>query len=118
MTSNPKPAKSPTEPGQTTPATTAKKMPSPLDCLGGSGISAAIAVGAGALTYKIAQNFAAHPLHSTNRLTLSIGGAVRTLVVGVGTLGTFVFAFVALGLIALMIQILIQGNRGDRATDA
>ena len=113
MTSKPNPKTS-----KTTPETPAKKMPSPLDCLGGSGISAAIAVGAGALTYKIAQTFAAHPTTSTNRLTHSIGGAVRTLVVGVGTLGTFVFSFVALGLLALMVQLWVQGNRGDRPTDA
>jgi hypothetical protein len=104
------------------PATPPKKMPSPLDCLGGSGVSGAIALGAAALTRNIAQTFAAHPIHSTNRLTLSIGTAVRTLVVGVGALGTFVFGFVAVGLIALAIQLLIKGlikgQPGDRPTDA
>lgn len=106
----------PNEPNS--PATPSKKMPSPLDCLGGSGISGAIALGAAALTRNIAQTFAAHPIHSTNRLTLSIGSAVRTLVVGVGALGTFVFGFVAVGLIALAIQLIVKGQSSDRPTDA
>lgn len=106
----------PNEPNS--PATPPKKMPSPLDCLGGSGISGAIALGAAALTRNIAQTFAAHPIHSTNRLTLSIGSAVRTLVVGVGALGTFVFGFVAVGLIALAIQLIVKGQSSDRPTDA
>ncbi|TAD77673.1 MAG: DUF3082 domain-containing protein [Oscillatoriales cyanobacterium] len=93
-------------------------MPSPLDCLGGSGISGAIAVGAALLTQKIAYTFATHPIHSTNRLTLSIGSAVRTLVVGVSALGTFVFGFVTVGLIALAIQLIVKGQPGDQPTDA
>jgi hypothetical protein len=77
-------------------------------CFSGSAVASAIAYCAYLLTSSISQSFANKPIHSDNQTVITIAGAVRTLVVGISTLGTFVFAFAALGLFALGIQILIQ----------
>ncbi|MFW6295825.1 MAG: DUF3082 domain-containing protein [Halothece sp.] len=56
----------------------------------------------------IAQAFASKPITSTNPTAINISVAVRTLVVGMAALGTGLFSIVAVGLIALMIQTIIQ----------
>lgn len=60
------------------------------------------------MTSAIAQTFAKKPIHSDNIAVVNIASAVRTLVVGIGTLGTFTFAFASLGLMALGIQIFLR----------
>jgi len=56
----------------------------------------------------IATSFAAKPLHSDNLIVLRISSAVRTLVLGIAALGSGVFAIVAIGLVALAIQLFFQ----------
>jgi type III secretory pathway component EscU len=80
----------------------------PLRCLIGSVMSGSLAIALYFLTYSIAHTFATKPVTSTNQLVVRISAAVRTLVVGVASLGTFLFGFVALGLILLAIQLSIQ----------
>lgn len=87
-----------------------KAMPSPLNCLGGAGIAGSLSVAIGALTWNIAQTFAAKPIIGHSAMAVNIGSAVRTLVVGAAALGTGIFGFVALGLIALAIQLTFWGN--------
>jgi hypothetical protein len=60
------------------------------------------------LMIAIATTFATKPIHSDNPMVLNIGSAVRTLVVGVVALGTGIFGIVAIGLLALAVQLLIQ----------
>jgi Protein of unknown function (DUF3082) len=84
-----------------------------LRCFSGGFVSGTIASLFYALTRSIAAGFAARPLNYDNTMTLNIAVAVRTLVVGVFALGTFVFAISALGLVALGIQLLIQHLRGN-----
>lgn len=98
----------PTENPATLSAKTAQTLTSPLRCLIGSLIAGGLAYGLYLLTSAIAQSFAAKPISSTNPTVVNIGIAVRTLVVGVSTLATFVCGLVAFGLFALAIQILIQ----------
>lgn len=86
----------------------AKTMPTPLRCLTGASIAGGLTIALYSLTSSIAQSFAAKPLHSDNALVLRISAAVRTLVVGVSTLATGVFGLVAIGLVALAVQVLIQ----------
>jgi hypothetical protein len=43
-----------------------------------------------------------------------IGAAVRSLVLGVAALGTFIFGFVALGLILLSLQLIFQGKPKEK----
>jgi Protein of unknown function (DUF3082) len=57
---------------------------------------------------SIAQSFANKPVHSDNITVIKITVAVRTLVVGMTTLATGVFALAAVGLMGLALQILIQ----------
>lgn len=82
---------------------------SPLKTLIGAIMAGLMALPLSRLTTAIAQSFAAHPLQTTNQVTINISVAVRTLVVGLGTLATGVFALVALGLMGLTIQLIIQG---------
>jgi hypothetical protein len=60
------------------------------------------------LTAAIAVSFATKPIISDNLLVQRIAAAVRTLVLGVASLGTFIFGFVAVGLILLATQLLWQ----------
>ncbi|NET56930.1 MAG: DUF3082 domain-containing protein [Symploca sp. SIO2E6] len=85
---------------------------SPWRCLTGAMISGGLAFAAYSLTSSIAQTYAAKPITSTNLTAINIAIAVRTLVVGVSTLATFVFGIATVGLVALAIQISIQGT-GD-----
>jgi uncharacterized membrane protein (DUF373 family) len=92
-----------------TPEVTPKENKiTPLRCLLGSAISGALAFGLYGLTRAIAATFAAKPIASTNQIVINLSSAVRTLVVGVASLGTFIFAFVALGLVLLALQLSIQ----------
>lgn len=89
----------------------AQPKPTPLRCLFGAIISAVLSLGLYRLTYAIAVSFATKPIISNNQLTQRIAAAVRTLVLGVASLGTFVFGFVALGLILLAMQLTVQALR-------
>lgn len=60
------------------------------------------------LMIAIATTFATKPIHSDNPMVVNIGSAVRTLVVGVVALGTGIFGIVAVGLLALAVQLLAQ----------
>ena len=87
---------------------TAPSQPSPLRCLSGALIAGGLAFALYSLTISIAQTFATKPIHSDNPAVVNIASAVRTLVVGMSALGTGIFGLVAIGLVALAIQILIQ----------
>ncbi|MGL4622602.1 DUF3082 domain-containing protein [Chroococcidiopsis sp.] len=88
--------------------TTQSPESTPLRCLIGAVISAGIAFAAYSLTAAIAQTFARKPIHSDNFTVVNIAAAVRTLVVGIMALGTGIFGIVAIGLVALAIQLSIQ----------
>lgn len=85
-----------------------KKKVTPANCLVGSAISGGLGFALYSLTTSIIHTFATKPLTSSNPLVLKIGSLVRTLVMGVASLGTFVFFFVSFGLILLAIQLLFQ----------
>ncbi|NJK66033.1 MAG: DUF3082 domain-containing protein [Microcoleus sp. CSU_2_2] len=84
------------------------KQPTVLRCMTGSLIAGSVAVPLYALTMSIAQSFASKPVHSDNITVIKITVAVRTLVVGMATLATGIFAMAAVGLMLLGLQILIQ----------
>lgn len=89
------------------------KKVTPLNCLTGATISATLAVALYTLTTSIVHNFATHPLISEKVIVLRLSSLVRTLVIGLASLGTFVCAFVALGLILLAIQITFQKEKTE-----
>lgn len=101
---NPTPTPNP----DTQPGHTAQTLPSPLRCLSAALISGGLAVALYFLTSSIAQTFANKPLPSSNLTAVNIAIAVRTLVVGISTLATAVFAIVAAGLVALAIQVSVR----------
>jgi hypothetical protein len=82
--------------------------PTPLRCITGAVMSGGFAFAMYSLMIAIATTFATKPIHSDNQIVLNIASAVRTLVVGVVALGTGIFGIVALGLLALTVQLLIQ----------
>ncbi len=83
-------------------------LPGPWRCLSGALMSGGIALALYFLTASIAQTFATKPIHSTKPAVVNIASAVRTLVVGMSALGTGIFGLVAIGLVALAIQVFVQ----------
>ncbi len=81
---------------------------SPLQCLTGSMVASIFALLLYRLTSSIAASFAAHPLSVSNQTAMSLSVAVRTLVVGMSTLATAIFAFACLGLFGLGVQLILQ----------
>jgi hypothetical protein len=92
----------------TKPAETQQALPSPLRCLTGALISGGFAFALYLLTSSISQTFAGKPIDSTNPTAINIAIAIRTLVVGLSALATGIFSLVAVGLVALAIQISVQ----------
>jgi hypothetical protein len=90
--------------GNLTPPTAPEKI-TPMRCWLGAVIAGGIGYFVYLLTQAIATSFARTPVTSDNLIVLRITAAVRTLVLGVASLGTFVFAFVALGLLLLGMQL-------------
>ncbi len=84
------------------------KTVSVWSCLLGAIFSGTMATLLYSLTSAIANNFASKSIASSNLTVIKITIAVRTLVVGIATLGTCIFAFTTVGLIALGIQILVK----------
>lgn len=96
------------QPNPTPPETQTPVPPSPWRCITGAVFSGTLGFALYSLMISIATTFARKPIHSENPIVVNIGSAVRTLVVGVVALGTGIFGIVALGLLALAIQLLIQ----------
>ncbi len=90
------------------PPTDIKPLPTPLRSSLGAVIASGLAIALYRITGSISQSFAQKPLHSDNDLVVKITIAVRTLVVGLSTLATFIFAIVAIALVALAVQATIQ----------
>jgi Na+/H+ antiporter NhaA len=95
----------------TQPTSAELPQTNPWQCLGGSVVAGGIAFAMYLLTNSIAQFFATKGVHSTNQLVQRLSAAVRTLIIGLSTLGTGIFALAALGLLGLGIQLLIQRSR-------
>ncbi|MBW4615521.1 MAG: DUF3082 domain-containing protein [Desmonostoc vinosum HA7617-LM4] len=96
------------EPNVTQQQTQQQFSATPLRSLLGAVISGAMGFGLYSLMIAIATNFATKPIHSDNLLVIKISSAVRTLVVGIVALGAGIFGIVAVGLLALAVQLLVQ----------
>ncbi len=93
------------------PKDPSENPPTPLRCFMGAAIASGIGSALYFLTLSIMQSFADKPLPTGNRIAVNIGTAVRTLVIGMSTLATAIFAIAAVGLVALGIQLLIKQLR-------
>lgn len=89
-------------------ASTDLKQVTPLRCLIGAVLAGIFAFGMYLMTHAIALSFATHKIQSSNQAVQRISAAVRTLVVGLTTLGMGVFSLATLGLLALAIQLTIR----------
>ncbi len=105
------PAEQPIDAAESTPTppgAAIAQAPTPQRCVLGSVIAAVLAYALYNMTSAIAQSFALHPVTSDNLIVQRISAAVRTLVIGMTTLGMGVFTLAAIGLFALAIQILLK----------
>lgn len=82
------------------------QSPSPLRCFLGSIVAGGIGFALYNMTTSIAVSFATKPVQSDSLTVQRISAAVRTLVVGLSTMGTGIFALAAVGLFALGLQLL------------
>ncbi|MBF2001267.1 MAG: DUF3082 domain-containing protein [Synechococcales cyanobacterium M58_A2018_015] len=89
----------------------ANTAPTPWRCFRGAFISGGLAFALYSLTQSIVQALAKVPLPTKSTLSANIAVAVRTLVVGVSTMATAIFAIATLGLLLLGIQLLIKNGR-------
>lgn len=106
----------PTPNPESQPTNNEENLPTPLRCLISALMAGGLATGCYFLTAAIAQNFASKPLPSANVTAMNIAIAVRTLVVGVASLATFVFGFVAVGLVAFAIQVSIKKLKNSQSS--
>ncbi|MBD2203809.1 DUF3082 domain-containing protein [Calothrix sp. FACHB-1219] len=90
------------------PETSAEVQTSPVRCVSGAIVSGGLGYAIYSVMIAIATNFASKPIHSDNQLVLRLTSAVRTLVVGLFALGSGIFGLVAVGLLALALQLLLQ----------
>jgi hypothetical protein len=88
--------------------------PTPLRSLTGALMAAAMGLLLYRLTTSIMKSFAEHPTISHNTIVVNLSAAIRTLVVGLATMATGIFAFVTLGLVALAIQAVVQSLRSPK----
>jgi hypothetical protein len=84
-----------------------RKPPTPLRCILGAIVAGFIGSLMWRLTNSIAISFATTPIDSANMIVIRMSTAVRTLVVGMSSLGTGIFALAAVGLTGLAIQLIL-----------
>jgi hypothetical protein len=84
------------------------QSPTPLRCILGSIVAAALAYALYNMTSSIALSFATKPIVNDSLVVQRISAAVRTLVLGMSAMGTGIFGLAALGLFALAIQLLVS----------
>ena len=85
-----------------------EKETTTLRAWSGAFMSGTIAVLMYKLTYSIAMSFATHPSTASSQMAQRISAAVRTLVVGLTTMATGLFAIATLGLFLLGIKLLFE----------
>ncbi|WP_330202401.1 DUF3082 domain-containing protein [Cyanobacterium sp. Dongsha4] len=83
----------------------------PLRCMTGSAISGGLAVAAYLLTKSVILTYVNMPIKFNNPLAANIASTVRTLIMGVTTMATFLFLMVAVGLFALGVKRFIEEKR-------
>ncbi len=82
----------------------------PMRCFTGSSISGGLAFGAYLLAKSVVQTYANMPIEFDNPLATSIASTIRTLIMGITIMATFLFLMVTIGLIALGIKLILTGE--------
>jgi Protein of unknown function (DUF3082) len=92
-----------------TDAPKSPESPTPIRCILGAIVAAALAYALYNMTSSIALSFATKPIDADSTLVVQrISSAVRTLVLGMSAMGTGIFGLAAFGLFGLAIQLLIR----------
>ncbi len=81
-----------------------------MRCFSGGAISGGLAIGAYLLSKSVILTYADMPIKFNNPMAQSIASTVRTLVMGVTVMATFLFAMVTIGLLALGIKLIFTGG--------
>lgn len=92
-----------------------RQPPTPLRCILGAIVAGFIGSLMWKLTNSIAISFASTPIDSPNMIVIRMSTAVRTLVVGMSSLGTGIFALAAVGLTGLAIQLVLTKPQQEEA---
>ncbi|AFZ48350.1 hypothetical protein Cyast_2404 [Cyanobacterium stanieri PCC 7202] len=82
----------------------------PTRCFTGGAISGLLAIAAYLLTKSVVLTYADVPINFNNPMAARIASTVRTLVMGITTMATFVFVMVTIGLFALGIKLIFQNQ--------
>ena len=91
-------------------------LPSPLRCWTGTAVAGSMSFAAYLLTTKIIANFASNP-PTGNTFAIRISVTVRTLITGVSTMATSVFALIAIGLLLLGFKSLLTPEKTATTED-
>jgi hypothetical protein len=83
----------------------------PFRCFTGASISAGLAVAAYLLTKSVILTYTTMPIKFNNQMAMSIASTVRTLIMGITTMATFLFVMVTVGLVALGIKLIIDNSK-------
>ncbi len=83
-------------------------MPTPLNCLLGALVAGIMAFATYKMTQSIAISFATKPIISDNSIVVRLSIAIRTLVIGMVTMGAGIFGLASAGLFGLGIQLLFK----------
>jgi hypothetical protein len=88
-----------------------KEKITPMRCFTGGSISGALAIAAYLLTKSVILTYSTMPIKFKNPMAVNIASSVRTLIMGITTMATFVFLMVTVGLMALGIKLIIDNRR-------
>ena len=86
----------------------------PFRCFSGSAISGVLGFGAYLLTKSIVVTYTTMPIKFNNPMAIRIATTVRTLIMGLTIMATFLFAMVTVGLIALGIKLILENNSTEQ----
>lgn len=84
----------------------------PLRCFTGGSISGGLAIASYLLTKSVILTYSTMPIKFNNPMAIRIAATVRTLIMGITTMATFVFLMVTVGLVALGIKLIIENMKG------
>lgn len=83
----------------------------PIRCFTGSAISGGLGFAAYLLSKAIILTYTTMPINFNNQLAVRIATTVRTLVMGLTVMATFLFGMVTVGLVALGIKLIIDNSK-------
>jgi Protein of unknown function (DUF3082) len=87
----------------------------PSRCFTGSAISGGLGFATYLLAKSIVMTYTTMPIEFNNPMAVRIATTVRTLVMGLSIMATFLFGMVAVGLVALGIKLIIEEKKINQA---